>query len=559
MSTKAQIVKLAILYIIILFSIVTYNTKDWRWCLSAGHHQWLSGSTIKYVNNWLIDGPSNLKFSMVDNPSSIEFPNIQTRHPYISYPPGTIVPLCIIQKIKGGLLTPKFLMLYNIINKFMIMLFLIATLWIITHQFQFSSIYKLSILMLGSSVYLLNRSTIYFHQNVFFADQAVLLPFSIFVFIEILRKKVIRQNLIIILATCQLIIIIWGSATDYLFLLVVFTAWLLSIIQIIADRKKGLPIISKNFSTSLYYYLPLLFVLFLYMLQVYELGLIEILLNKFLFRTGTSEQGALYVKNFFTQFWLGHMANQYSVIAIPLLWIGLFCFIILFILQKLINNNARYIKFFPLFIQNISKQYSLDLVIQANLLFLIPCFLQVYILRNHSVIHDFSALKFSIPLSFLTASFLIFFYLYPFPNSLKIKCSKAIITVLITISSLLSNHYVFNRCYGGMFPQPNYDYEIIGALARKYTNYNTIIFSNEIAAPINPPQLLSYTNKRIYKVKKIPDDICKFVSERHLIGKSQIFFLQHKGKEYISKEYILKKYTISNWELLSLNNNICSF
>jgi len=73
---KEQI--LVIISVFLLFSInllVFQYTVDirepWHGELSSGHHQWLSGSTLKFAKNWYRDGPLNLGFTLLENPSSI--------------------------------------------------------------------------------------------------------------------------------------------------------------------------------------------------------------------------------------------------------------------------------------------------------------------------------------------------------------------------------------------------------------------------------------------------------------------------------------------------------
>ena len=54
----------------------------------TGIHSWLSASTLKYVNNWLEEGPGKLHFVNYESPDSIEFSTLEERWPYLSYPTG---------------------------------------------------------------------------------------------------------------------------------------------------------------------------------------------------------------------------------------------------------------------------------------------------------------------------------------------------------------------------------------------------------------------------------------------------------------------------------------
>jgi len=61
--------------------------------LSDGLSMFLTGSTLEFAKNWYIEGPLNLKFGMFENPRSIEFTNLSSRGAYLSYLPGSIIPI----------------------------------------------------------------------------------------------------------------------------------------------------------------------------------------------------------------------------------------------------------------------------------------------------------------------------------------------------------------------------------------------------------------------------------------------------------------------------------
>ena len=67
----------------------------------GGEHSWLSGSTIKFVNNWLDEGAANLNFTNYDSPSSIEFNGLGDRSPYLSYPTGETFFVYITARVLG--------------------------------------------------------------------------------------------------------------------------------------------------------------------------------------------------------------------------------------------------------------------------------------------------------------------------------------------------------------------------------------------------------------------------------------------------------------------------
>jgi len=87
-----------IIGILFLFLLFIQNQKIVNLDHYDGDNQWLTASTIKFVNNWLQDGIINDKFIMYEDFKSIEFEN-DSREIYNSYPPGCIIPVFIFAKI----------------------------------------------------------------------------------------------------------------------------------------------------------------------------------------------------------------------------------------------------------------------------------------------------------------------------------------------------------------------------------------------------------------------------------------------------------------------------
>ncbi|MDR2831214.1 MAG: hypothetical protein LBB45_09350 [Methanobrevibacter sp.] len=63
--------------------------------------------------------------------------------------------------------------------------------------------------------------------------------------------------------------------------------------------------------------------------------------------------------------------------------------------------------------------------------------------------------------------------------------------------------------YKELFPQNNVSMSILGNSIHKNTVYFDIVFSPDFEIDVVPPQLLSYSMKRVYKINSL-DDIANF-------------------------------------------------
>ncbi|MBU2524949.1 hypothetical protein KKG71_07185, partial [Patescibacteria group bacterium] len=188
MKTNKKTLITVILLLIILCGTFAYSVKvrsPWFGKLSVGHHQWLTGSTLVFTKNWFRDGAFKSYFAMYENPKSIESP--AKRGIYASYPPGAIIPIYAISKIINKEPTPAMVMSYNLANQFFITLLLIATVFIFLRRLGLPLFYTFLFSLIPLATELFLPAPMYWHQNVFFSDQAVILPFIFFIFLEILR------------------------------------------------------------------------------------------------------------------------------------------------------------------------------------------------------------------------------------------------------------------------------------------------------------------------------------------------------------------------------------
>ena len=236
--------------------------------------------------------------------------------------------------------------------------------------------------------------TLYWFQNVFFTDQAVILPFVLYVFLEVIKDGIRiettkNSRILSYLNIFQNIVLFYGFLTDWLFIFIALTIYIKRLIdgEIFFSRKMFWNKKIYHFlKGSLKYWFAPLLAVFLFVLQILNLGTVGQTVSKALFRTAISNGGLEYHNNGLIIF-LSYISNAYGLVALALITTSLVFFLLMFIF--LIFGRFKSHKN----LYKIKKTMYLFGMLQ------LPCIIQVIVFSNHSIYHDFSVLKFSIPLA----------------------------------------------------------------------------------------------------------------------------------------------------------------
>ncbi len=504
---KKLIYILAIALITTSVFIYSVEIRDpWFGNLYDKNHHWLSGSTLKFADNWYNEGPENLYWGMIENPKSVEFTSLLSRDPYPSYPPGVIIPIYLISKIINQEPNPSILMGYNLINHFLIA-FLMALLVFIFLSRNLGYDLKISFLFSVIPIFLqiLWPAPLYWHQNVFFSDQAIILPFVLVVFLEILRYDSSKINLKYI-SVAQGFLIFFGFLTDWLFVFITASIFIKRLFtgEIPLNHKKlphKIPFITKRFiKKSLMFWGPGLLAMILFFVQLEFLGVLGELRSKFFMRAGVSILPGS-EKNIFDIF-IGFIGLGYGKVAELVLLITVYLLIvvsILFLYKKLKNQRVN---------------LKLRKIICLLWLVYLPCFTQFFFLKSHSMFHEFSILKFSFPIaiSFVLMPIILYLLALDFRKiEFESKKARKILLIFLIASFLLMSSSLFlnNSERLNLFDVgPSYDQMGNASLAnfiKENTVYDDVVFSPDFEIPENPPQFLFYSMKRVYKVNSTDD------------------------------------------------------
>lgn len=465
-------------FVLIIFFFTVFWRADYLGSLSLVGQQWLTGSSVKFVDNWIIDGVINSSFLMLERPLSIEDQTFDSRNPYISYPPGTILLPYLIKVIFPSLPTLMIVEWLNMLIQLMIGLFLFAIIFFLHTD---SDNKNVSVLLgfSAASTYLLIPDLVYWHTKVFFADQMVLIYFAAILFCEMrIRDFCISPSRLLILLQSSLLFL--ASLTDYL-------AWTLALSLFVT--RLVFPIYATQFSrillfTSLSIGVPSFLAVLLFAIQIDSVGMLPALYEKFLFRTGVASGSMNYFPGF-AQTMIRHGG-----------WI----------LFALTSTGAVLSTVWAY-----RKRTTRWIVTVASFLATI---MQVLLLRNHSAWHEFSVMKMYIPV-ILFVTFLI----YDFLKYSRFRIARNLVVERVWRLSgcyVLILMMIFAYQIDAKFPK-DIAYNDVARDIRVNFDFSDILVSiGGVVIDENPPQLLSLSRKIVHQATL--ENLALIY--RQLIGKS---------------------------------------
>jgi hypothetical protein len=148
------------------------------------------------------------------------------------------------------------------------------------------------------------------------------------------------------------------------------------------------------------------------------------------------------------------------------------------------------------------------------------------VFKQHSIVHDFTALKWAFPLSIV--SFGVFPIVF-LGLARDYRVSRAVVRIAVFCIIALFTGTIFRTLfsYKDFFGEGTNFNRDIGELVRRNSDYYDICFAFGFGIPDFPPQRLAYSKKRVYKIRdilQIKDMLSRF-SERQAKGK---LFIQEK-------------------------------
>jgi hypothetical protein len=487
MKDKKNIINiLAISVCVILFSIiplkilfpVDFHSVD-------GYHEDLTVFSQIVVNNWLADGLVHDKFMIYGDFESVEFENNHNRCTYLSYPPGSFVPLYWMARATGqNEISVAFVKAFIQSEYYLSILLLSFLFYLYLKYLGVKSRFLVIFLpVLFSSLWAFLPYNVYYMHNVYFTDQAVILLSIAFFLIEIAlyTRRLQRGEFFLQILSC--VILFAGILTDYYFYCIALVAVCFRIIRNFQKHP------ARSFTFKLLSHTwPLMVsasiasaLFFIQLLHASD-G-IKLLMVTFFIRAGSGTE------------WGGirelahHFGNGFTVFFIPvLIFVTVFCLVFPFIGRRFGEQKRTILN-------------GLSLAVLSSVL-------HTVVLREHSIIHPFSMLKYNLVFVFIIFAFFCWLYLdyrdAVFDRSRKCFKASSALTICAVIVFIFGVQGYNQNFYRGRMSRA--DDRSIARFIRAYTNYDDVVYSPDYEIPWNPPQDLAISRKRVYQVTS-PQDI----------------------------------------------------
>jgi hypothetical protein len=514
-------VKLYLLFIVLintlLFSVsLNVRTNYFTNTISSDNHQWLTAVTLKFAKNWYEEGALNLKLGMYEKPNSIEYNSLESRDIYPSYLPGCVVPIYFLALLNRTEPNLKMVYYFNAFNQLAISLLLSLFIFFVVFKYTQSSVIAFFSSLLCSAFIFLNPVASYYFLRTYFADTAVIVYFVIFIILEYLILQNSKNKWLWI----QGLVAGIGIFTDWLFVFI--------IVSTIVIRFFHYNFKSQLKNTFILMVFPFLAMLF-YLYQMVYFNQFKALAHKFIQRTGHTKEAInkceFNILKFSDQFWNVYIENGYDKIG---KYVIIFTFgIVLLLLVWEVYNRFK------------NKVFNPNIIFSIALIIVLSIFSQVYFFKCHSVVHNFSIVKFNVLLSIVSFGLLPVLVFQKF-EEMRIKKNALVVFVpfMILFSFLIGK---VNAEYFKFFPKDNLEYNQVAEFFEKHIKKTDVVFSNNYPIPALPPQQISFTMKEAHLVNNLfeIDSITKSIVSNYDIvffDKTDNFILYPKDFQELIKQ-----------------------
>lgn len=343
---------------------------------------WFTSHTLLFAKNWYREGPANLGFGLFWNPKSIETPTLDVREVHGSYPPGMVVPIYLLSKLRGHEPTPGLIGKYDLLTHLAAALMLAFMTYAVSRQAGWPGLSATLFAAIPMELFLLLPSPFYQYTVHFFADQACMLFFIAFLFLETLRYSVTDKRLAAALAVVQGAVAFGGMISYWFFAFVAFSVY----VKRLVCRELG-PGVRGFVKESILFWLPVVLGIGLFVIQVTALGGTDYLIHKFELRSGMTN-GKFLRPTTHTLFWKLHMVRGFGQVGIRLLVLAC-AFVPLGVAYAAIRRLAKR-----------GASVSISRPLALAFMALSPCLLHLLVFSSQCAnpFHYFEALKFAVPI-----------------------------------------------------------------------------------------------------------------------------------------------------------------
>lgn len=440
--------------------------------LGHSRHQWLTASTLKFTENWRIDGIFNDYGLMLEYPKTIERQTIEAREPYLSYLPGAPLAIYALMQLWPDSSILALIHVFNMLNQYAIATLLALIVW---HGAPATAAaYRPVLAALAGLTYMLHPEIMYWHSMVFFSDQAVLLPFALVLFLELRIRKIpaTRHKL----QYAQALLLLIAACIDWFAVTVAATLCLFRLLSPLQNTAK------RSFFTSLPWLLsgPLAAIA-LWAAHVYAFGDRDEILLNFATRAAADTPNPLarLAHAFLEEFLYDHLFAADTAMLLIALAASLYTYY-----RRDRHNPA----------------------LCVTLIAFAACFAHTFIFLQHTENHQFAVMKFYLPLAFAAYGLLPAFLIPYAAGHAATPAEHRNNAFLLVLSAALLWGWIMipaHREWRQGFPDPRLYHRPLLDFIRDKARFETVLISKDIHIAHQPPQAIAIARRPVYSFESM--------------------------------------------------------
>ena len=447
----------------------------------TGDHQWLTASSVKFLNVWLEQGACKSKFLMYEEPFLIE--NGNRPNSYFSYPPGTLIPAYVVFKLMGKThVTPEDVKNFAVGMSYVMICLLAAAAVTIFHLAGMKIFSSTAGAAAISASFAYLAPNFYYLRQVFFSDQMVLFYLPLFLLLEYLDLSCLFDRRRWIVRLLQALVIFCGCFTDHYFFILTAVACLFRIYPVSFKNIKAdcLRLLSDCWKYAAGAGAAL--ILFIGQLLLFVPDFYAILYSKFVSRSFSVKEGN-------TDFALGILWRKILYLhPFALFFIGVgVLFTVYYFFKTRRQKDAR----------------ESTALVQTFAVLLYGSLLHTTVFFQHSLVHEFSVLKYCFVIVF-SLILLLYFSFRSIAGVIDAekKLFYACLAALVFVFPFTLAERAYQECRNrSQLREATAHAEFIG----RHTQKSDVWFSFSYEIIQNPPFALSFSGKRVYKLRDLGD------------------------------------------------------
>ncbi len=524
------------------------------------HKQHITAGYLAYTNNWIQEGPLNLRLGRYMYPASVETSTLAKRKFHPSYPPGATTALFLlfktldatglvpnIQEKRGSQLLVVIALNYAF--HFLLVLVMGGLVFAVCRKIGFDNLNCTILAFIPAIVLFHNAGTLYWFHLVYAAPVIIVPLFVLYILLEVLQSMQLSPRLLRSVQIAQPVLMFIGIFTSWLFVFVIATVYVMRFIRDDITQPRSLPQAWRWLQQSFFFVLPAALALgiWIYSMVYYQ----QHVVSESFFELPVSSGGLTFGHNIL--FKMGILDEQGQLLSFDQVFdnyrLALFAFASYE--YGLSGVLSIYLALY-LAIRN-RKIAPPNTAATTYLLLFLPCLLFSICLVVDDSHHHFAAVKYSpaLAMSFILVPIFILQILKKCARLTALRTPAGREISLVAVLGLGSAIiWAYLQIYQTpsvtkLFSPPAYHHIQIGEFIRKHTGYNDVVFSKDYYQAQLPFVLRTHFTHKLMHFAANLDHVYSFTRDIGLDFTVNIFYYPQRQPEIQQLQDFIESHSLT--------------